>query len=91
VVTESSLCIVGNEPLITKVYFPRLVLPLAVLPVNLIDLVVAFVVLIALMLVEGLVPAWTIIFIPIASLPLLMAAFGMGLLVASLMARFRDL
>ncbi len=91
VVAESALCIVGNEPLITKVYFPRLVLPLALIPVNLIDLAVAFIVLIGLMFFSGLMPAWTIIFIPLATLPLLCAALGVGLLVASMMARFRDL
>lgn len=91
VVAESSLCIVGNEPLITKVYFPRLVLPLSVIPVNIIDLLVACAVLIALMFFSGLVPAWTIIFLPLATIPVVLAAFGAGLIVASVMARFRDL
>ena len=62
--TESSNSLVANEHLITKVYFPRLVVPIAAVLGGLVDFGVAFVILIAMILYYGIVPGWTIITLP---------------------------
>ncbi len=61
--TEASNSVVANQRLITKVYFPRLIMPLAAVCVGLVDFAVAFVILVGLMAYYGIVPAlalWTL-------------------------------
>src|SRR6266478_5525593 len=62
--TESSNSLVTNERLITKVYFPRLVVPIAAVLGGLVDFTVAFIILVAMMLYYGIVPGWEIITLP---------------------------
>src|SRR3989475_6716468 len=62
--TESSNSLVANERLITKVYFPRLVVPLAAVLGGLVDFAVAFVILLGMMLYYGIVPTWAIVTLP---------------------------
>src|SRR5258705_11071732 len=62
--TESSNSLVGNERLITKVYFPRLVVPMAAVLSGLVDFAVAFVILLGMMLYYGIVPGIAIITLP---------------------------
>ena len=90
VVTESSISIVNNAPLVTKVYFPRLSLPLATMPVNLLDLAVALLLLAAAMVWSGQSPSWTLVLLPAALLPMLVVALGCGAGVAAAMGKYRD-
>src|SRR5437762_6017247 len=62
--TESSNSLVANERLITKVYFPRLVVPLAATVGGLVDFAVAFVILLGMMFYYGIVPTWAIVTLP---------------------------
>ena len=62
---ESSNSVVANERLITKIYFPRLVIPIAGVLAGLADFAIAFSVLIVLMLHYGIVPTWTIVTLPL--------------------------
>src|SRR5437868_13244358 len=59
--TESSNSLVGNQNLITKVYFPRLVVPIAAVLGGLVDFAVAFAILLVMMFYYGVVPGWAIV------------------------------
>ena len=91
VLTESGSSIVGSTPLVTKVYFPRMLLPLATLPVNLIDLLIGLILLWLVMGWTGFVPGWTALLLPVAGIPLVLVASGAGLWASALLARFYDL
>lgn len=91
VLTESGGSIVNNAPLVTKVYFPRMLLPLATLPVNLIDLIVGLILLWVVMGCTGFSPGWTALALPLAGIPLVLIAYGTGLWISALLARFYDL
>ena len=62
--TESSNSLVGSQNLITKVYFPRLVIPIAAVLGGVIDFAIAFVILLLMMLYYGIVPSWAIVTSP---------------------------
>jgi lipopolysaccharide transport system permease protein len=91
VLTESGNSIVNNAPLVTKVYFPRMLLPLSTLPVNLIDLLLGLILLWLVMGWTAFTPSWTAFFLPLASIPLALVAYGAGLWVSALLAKFYDL
>ena len=79
-VSESSNSLVGNANLISKVYFPRLAVPLSSLAVGLIDFLIGLPVLAVLMIgLYGVVPGWQLVFLPLFILLALAAAFGLGL------------
>ncbi|HEV3344973.1 MAG TPA: ABC transporter permease, partial [Pirellulales bacterium] len=82
--------VVGSERLITKVYFPRLLIPFASVGAALVDLAVAFSMLAALMLWYGVPPAWGWLFAPGILALLTLAALGTGALLAALNVAYRD-
>jgi lipopolysaccharide transport system permease protein len=88
--TESSNSLVANERLITKVYFPRLVVPIAAVLGGLVDFVIAFVILIAMMLYYGVVPTRAIVTLPGFLLLAIMTALGVGLWLSALNVQYRD-
>src|SRR6266566_1017586 len=88
--TESSNSLVANERLITKVYFPRLVVPLAATLGGLVDFAVAFVILLAMMLYYGIVPAWAIVTLPAFILLAVLTALAVGLWLSALNVKYRD-
>jgi lipopolysaccharide transport system permease protein len=90
VVTGSSQSILGNQNLVTKVYFPRLLIPLSAAGVGLVDLTIAFGLLLATMLAYGMVPGWSMAIVPALVLVLLSAAIGVGTLLAALTVAYRD-
>ena len=77
--SESSNSLVGNANLISKVYFPRLAVPLSSLAVGLIDFLIGLPVLAVLMAVYGVAPGWQLVFLPLFIVLALAAAFGLGL------------
>ncbi|MBA5874433.1 MAG: ABC transporter permease [Nitrospira sp. CR1.2] len=82
--------LVGEAPLISKVYFPRLILPLSATIAPLIDLLLAFVAFLGLMAWFDVVPTWRILLLPLfAGLGATMA-FAAGLWVSALYVRYRD-
>ncbi len=91
VTTESGGSIANSVPLVTKVYFPRMLLPLATLPVNLIDLLVGIILLWLVMGWTGFSPSWTALLLPFAGIPLVLVSYGAGLWVSSLFAKFYDI
>jgi len=87
---ESSNSVVANERLITKIYFPRLVIPIAAVLAGLVDFAIAFIVLIILMLHYGIVPTWTIATLPLFVLFALLTALAAGLWLSALNVQYRD-
>ena len=61
----SGVSLVGNANLLTKVYFPRLVIPISAVLAGLVDLGISFVVLLVLMAAYGIAPTWHIVFLPL--------------------------
>jgi lipopolysaccharide transport system permease protein len=88
--TSSTNAVVKHGGMITKIYFPRLLLPAAPMVVELIDFGIAFSVLIALMLFYGIMPTPAIVTLPFFLLLALATAFATGLWLAALNARYRD-
>lgn len=88
--TESSNSLVANERLITKVYFPRLVVPIAAVLGGLVDFAVAFAILLVMMFYYGIVPTWAIVTLPGFILLAVMTALGVGLWLSALNVKYRD-
>jgi len=89
-VLQSGSSIVGNANLITKVYFPRLIIPAAAIIARLVDFAVAFAILIGLMAWYGIVPTWHAAALPALVLVTSLLALGCGTLVAALNVKYRD-
>src|SRR5437899_4052908 len=77
--SESSNSLVANERLITKVYFPRLCVPISAVLGGLIDFAIAFVVLLLMMFYYGIRPTWVIVALPAFILLVIATALGVGL------------
>jgi lipopolysaccharide transport system permease protein len=88
--TESANSLVGNQNLIKKVYFPRLIAPLASVLAGLVDFGIAFLVLLALMLYYGIVPGFAIAVLPLFLLLAVATALSVGLWLSALNVQFRD-
>jgi lipopolysaccharide transport system permease protein len=89
-VTNSSSSLVANAPLITKVYFPRLILPAATIGARLVDFAVAFVLLIGMMIYYNVALTLNILMLfPLIALVTLLA-LGAGMWTAALNVRYRD-
>jgi len=86
----SSETLVGNTSLVSKVYFPRLILPIAAAGSFILDFLVAFAILIVMMAVYGIVPTLNVLWVPLFSLLALLAAIGVGLWFAALNVKYRD-
>ncbi len=89
--TNASSSMVSNANIIKKVYFPRLLVPVASVVTGLVDFVLAFVVLIGMMLYYGIYPTLNIVWLPAFMAMALMAALGSGLWLAAMHAQFRDI
>lgn len=88
--TKSSGSLVGNAHLVSKVFFPRLVLPLSTVFSTLIDFGVAFVMMVILMFGYHIVPSWSLLLLPVWLLLLLLLAMGVGLVAAAANVQYRD-
>ena len=88
--TESSNSLVGSQHLITKVYFPRLVIPLSAVLGGLLDFAIAAVILLLMMLYFGIVPGWALITLPAFVFLALLTALAVGLWLSALNVRYRD-
>ena len=88
--TESSNSLIGNQNLITKVYFARLVIPIAAVLSGLVDFLIAFAILIGLMLFYGIVPGVAILALPGFILLAVLTALAVGLWLSALNVQYRD-
>ncbi len=88
--TESSNSLVGNANMISKIYFPRLVMPASAVMVALMDFFITFGLLLIMMLCYGIFPTWRMIaIVPLTGIAFF-AAFGAGLWLAALNVEYRD-
>lgn len=88
-----SMCsgsLVGNSNLISKVYFPRLIIPISAIAVSLVDFMVAGIIVLGLMAWYTYVPTWRILTLPFFILVALATSMGAGLWLASLNVKYRD-
>lgn len=88
--TESSGSLVDNQNLITKVYFPRLIIPASSVITSSIDFLISFAILLMLFVVYGYVPPLNIFLMPLFSIMAFAASFGPGLYLTALNVKFRD-
>jgi len=88
--TESSNSVVANERLITKVYFPRLVVPLASILAGLVDFAISFTLVLGMMVWYGVRPTWAILTLPFFLFFTMATAFGVGLWLSALNVQYRD-
>jgi lipopolysaccharide transport system permease protein len=88
--SESSNSVVANQRVITKVYFPRLIVPMAAVFVGVADFAVSFGVLLALMAYYHMVPGWAVLTLPLWTVLAVTTAFAMGLWLSALNVRYRD-
>lgn len=88
--SDSSNSVVSNAALISKVYFPRLIVPGSAVVVGLVDFTISLTVLAGLMLWFQFVPTWHLLFLPGFIAVAFLAALGPGLLVTALNVRYRD-
>jgi lipopolysaccharide transport system permease protein len=86
----SSNSLVSNTAMITKVYFPRIIIPLAPLMTGLIDFALAFLVLLAMMVFYGVPITWTVLTLPLFLLLALTSALAVGIWLAALNVKYRD-
>jgi lipopolysaccharide transport system permease protein len=89
-VTSAANSLVGSGHLISKVYFPRLLVPLAAIASGLIDFAISFVVLLIMMAIYGIAPTSSMLAAPLFLLGTIAAAAGTGILFAALLVTFRD-
>jgi lipopolysaccharide transport system permease protein len=87
---QSSNSLVGSANLITKVYFPRLVVPLSAVISGVVDFMLAFAVLLGMMAFYGLWPTSAVIWLPLLLLLALVTALGVGLWLSAMNVQFRD-
>lgn len=88
--SEASNSLIANSNLLTKVYFPRMIVPASAIIVCLIDFLISFAILVVLMVVYRFVPDTRILLLPFFLLLALITALGSGLLVAALNVKYRD-
>jgi lipopolysaccharide transport system permease protein len=87
---QVSNSITGNANLVSKVYFPRLLMPMSAVAVPLVDFLVGFVILVPFLMYMGFTPNINIIFVPFFLILSFFASFSLGLIFASLNVKYRD-
>ena len=88
--TESGNSLVANQNLITKVYFPRLVIPISAVLAGLVDFGIAFLVLLGMMAYYGMVPTMAVVTLPLFILLAVSSALAIGLWLSALNVQYRD-
>ncbi len=88
--TRSTLSMVSNAPIMTKVYFPRLIMPIAGILSPIVDFLVAIGILVLMMAYYGFVPTANVVFLPAFILLALATSLGVGLWLSALNVQYRD-
>jgi lipopolysaccharide transport system permease protein len=90
VIMQAGQSIVASQALVTKVYFPRLIIPLSKSIVGFIDFIIAFLLLLALMTIYRVAPSVNIFLLPVIIFALIMLSLAIGIWLSALTIRFRD-
>lgn len=88
--SESSNSLVSNANLITKVYFPRMIIPASSVITSLVDFAISFSIMVLMFFWYGFLPSWHIVFLPVFILLAFMCAFGIGLYLTAVNVKYRD-
>lgn len=88
--SEASNSLVHNERLISKVYFPRLIVPIATIVVAFVDFLITFCILFILMAWYGFLPDWHMVILPVFAVLAFLASVGPSLWITSLNVKYRD-
>lgn len=88
--TGASNSLIGNANLISKVYFPRLIVPTSAVVVAFVDFFVSFAILVALMAWYHFLPGWQILTLPFFVVMAFLASLGLGLWITALNVKYRD-
>jgi lipopolysaccharide transport system permease protein len=88
--TDASNSLIGNASLVSKVYFPRLIIPISAVIVGLVDFLISFAILLAMMVWFQFVPGWQIVLLPAFLALAFAASLGIGLWVTALNVKYRD-
>nr|WP_320193443.1 ABC transporter permease [uncultured Desulfobacter sp.] len=90
ILSSTGNSLVSNASLVSKVYFPRVIIPMAAVVVALVDFFIAFALLVGMMLVYGVWPGMTILLLPGFMAIAVLTSLGAGLFVAALNVKYRD-
>lgn len=88
--SEASGSLIGNANLITKVYFPRMIIPASAVITSLIDLGISFIIMVGMFAWFGFMPSWHILFLPLFIVLAFLCAFGVGLYLTAVNVKYRD-
>jgi lipopolysaccharide transport system permease protein len=88
--TQASNSLVHNANLLTKVYFPRLAIPISTVMAGALDFVLSFLVLVAFVAYYGITPTANVVWLPLFALLALVTSLGVGLWAAAINVQFRD-
>ena len=89
-ISSASDSLIGNANVITKIFFPRMLLPISTIIVCLVDFLISSIILIFLMTWYEIIPTYKIIFLPIFVLLIIVLSIGFGLLLSALNVKYRD-
>jgi lipopolysaccharide transport system permease protein len=87
---DASMSLIGNANLISKVYFPRLIVPMAAVMVAFVEFLISFAILIALMVWYAFMPGWQIMLLPAFTAVAFVTSFGVGVWITALNVKYRD-
>jgi lipopolysaccharide transport system permease protein len=88
--SESSSSLTGNANLITKIYFPRLIIPASSVITSLVDFAISFFILLIMLFWFSYTPSWHLIFLPLFIILVFFSAFGIGLYLTAVNVKYRD-
>lgn len=88
--SESSNSLIGNANLITKVYFPRMIIPASSVITSMVDLGISFIIMIGMFIWFQFIPSWHIIFLPLFVVLAFLCSFGIGLYLTAVNVKYRD-
>jgi len=89
-VTEGSMSLVSNANMVSKIYFPRIIVPASSIAVSAVDFFFSALILVGAMVLYGVSPGWKVLFLPVFLLMTCMFALGMTILFSALNVRYRD-
>ncbi|MGE0351085.1 ABC transporter permease [Hydrogenophaga sp.] len=88
--SDAASSVTDNEKIVSKIYFPRLVIPISALAVCAVDFAIALLIMVGIFAFYGLTPDWTLLALPVVLVFAVLAALGPGLLLAALNVKYRD-
>jgi lipopolysaccharide transport system permease protein len=88
---RAGISLVGNSNLLTKVYFPRLIIPIAAVVAGLVDFCISFAIMIGLMVIYGVPFGWNMLWLPLLTILALTTALSIGLWLSAMNVQYRDI